>query len=838
MAAVALMSTPPHTNSSHAPRSYQLPPQPVTHDHQLSHDRPPLFFTEHRRPPPRTAQGIVSPTPTHTDASATVDDDVGGARLLLPPPHMQRPAPPVKSYGTTSSDISDPASLSTGSAVVAMPTSLDAVDSPAAVSTAHRSADGIDTRSSGGSTPPAATQHGWSGYTGAAAVPAYDPHRAAAAAAAAAAPGTGDAQEPQAMPGGGNGTTPAAGALAGGMAAAAGAPRRLTPGMAALLGNGPAPSFSTAASPSHTGPPPTFMQLAVRRLQSTSPLQFLWVLMLMVMLLVGNAFQVIFLNFWIHEFPTKPVPTHAPRSSSSAAASTSGGGGGGEERAEALASSYTTFVISAALFPAFFIVLSIAYAVWRRPNLAFAREWSGWWMLLGIGALDTLNSAMAIYAAAHTPEVLQALFVSLVPIYSAVFTKWFLKDPRNYANPFIAVSFSLIAAGVGLASLFGYITTHRNNSDTAGDGLVALLQHVLVDGPPSSAAAVDRQIWCIIFFFSVPPTVLMNVWQTKYMIRYTSDPSLITYLEQRGDEDADEDDEAAAAASQHTRLLGGHERAQQQQQPSGAAETGIAATAAASPRSSGSSSAASDTSAARQCIRRPRDFLLQGEDTSVKLVMLASDTAIQAFLAFALLPMDALPWFGGSDSIREAVQNLDEGIDCVLHCPKNMRYCLLYSMGFVLVYIASAYLNRYSVTLCSMVSQLSGPITALVLVAVPSLNMTGDASPWYVSVLAVLLLSCGTVTYVYWDEMTAEEKEAGEMELKWAMMREQARAIAAEETGSVDDSSASTSPSQQQQQQQHRRSRSRRFRRRRQSDYVVVVDRDAAGANPAGQQQQ
>ena len=619
-------------------------------------------------------------------------------------------------------------------------------------------------------------------------------------------------------------------------------------------------------SPTSGGPPPTFVELALRRIRTTSLLQFLWVIVLIVMLMVGNACQVIFLNFWIHQFPTKrsPASSSCASGSSSHSSSSNNNNNNDPDSVETLASSYTTFVISGAIFSGFFILLLIIYGIWRRPNLNFVREGAGWRLLFGIGAMDTLNSAMAIYAAAHTPEVLQALFVSLVPIYSAFFTKWLLKDPRNYANVYVVISFALIMAGVALASLFSYAATHHNHD--ADNGNRTFLFSFTDAGSSASAANRNRRIWCLIFFLSVPPTVLLNVLQTLYMIRYTQNDEMTAYLTQHEGDSEDSTRRISITSSGEVRTevepgihdefedphegpRGAAQRAGEGREEAVAATATTATTSTSAPPSgivavlasgSASSSHSSSARAASDEIETSiqhehrlhvsaRDLLLHGEDTTVKLVMLAADTTIQALMAFCLMPMDALPWFGGSDSIREVWQNLDDGVDCVLHCPKNLRYCLLYSMGFVLVYIAAAYLNRYSVTLCSMVSQLSGPITALVLIAFPSLNMTGDAAPWYVSVFAVVLLSFGTIIYVYWDEMTGEEKASGEMQLKWAMMEEQAQQHHAvdnggesgQHAGSVSDVAAADDPS-----RHHRHSRSRRYRRRRQSSYMVVVDCD------------
>ncbi|KAG5487739.1 hypothetical protein LSCM1_08105 [Leishmania martiniquensis] len=802
---------------------------------------------------------------SHTDAYEAAADawcTDAGVALLQPP--SSPPVRPVKSYGTAS-DSSDAVSRSSLSAVVAVQTPSDTVDLTTTQAPGN-STPGMRAGSQLGQlqqrpcphTPSGGRLHGafpqpqqsehphpsrqmaveaWPDCVVGA--PAYDPHADAPldgdAHAASGVEGSdpaplagGTAREPLVARGGAHGDVePAEGGRPGNPVAGGG-----------TNGNSTAPAFLSRGAPSPMESPPTLVELVVRRMQSTSLLQFLWVLLLMAMLLVGNAFQVIFLNFWIHQFPTNLRSMSATMSSSSSSASSDSGSS--EEHANALASSYTTFVISAVLFPAFFMVLSITYALWRRPNLSFTREWAGWRLLLGIGAMDALNSAMAIYAAANTPEVLQALFVSLVPIYSAVFTKWLLKDPRDYANLYVVVSFALIASGVALASLFNYVIAHRHHaehgsgSSEAAVGGRATRKFRLAtfsEGPSSlSAVALDQQLWCLIFFLSVPPTVLMNVWQTMYMIRYTSNDQLTAYLAEHVNEaEYEESDNSAATAApgQRTRLVDNEGVAPH---PLSTAEAGEAvdpvplrSPGAASP---GTSSDGSVHGHYR--LHVPHSELhLHGEDASVKLVMLTADTTIQAILAFVLMPMDALPWFGGSSSIQEVVQNLEDGIDCVLHCPRNMRYCILYSTGFVLVYIASAYLNRYSVTLCSMVSQLSGPITALVLIAFPSLNMTGDASPWYVSVFAILLLSCGTVMYVYWDEMTVEAKAVGEMQLKWAMMQEQARRHAPSSAEGqlyheIHDGSSGhlAAP------QPHHHPRSRRYRRRRQSDYVVVVDQD------------
>lgn len=157
----------------------------------------------------------------------------------------------------------------------------------------------------------------------------------------------------------------------------------------------------------------------------------------------------------------------------------------------------------------------------------------------------------------------------------------------------------------------------------------------------------------------------------------------------------------------------------------------------------------------------------QGEDTVVKLVMLAGETTIQMCFTLSLLPADALPRWGNSATVSATWGNFVEGIRCVFTIRENFLYCFLYTLGFVFTYVGCAYLNHYSAALCSIVSQLSSPVTALMLVIVPSWNVQVDGdSPWYYSVIAIVFLSVAALLYVMWEEMTDDEKVHAEYELK------------------------------------------------------------------------
>lgn len=157
----------------------------------------------------------------------------------------------------------------------------------------------------------------------------------------------------------------------------------------------------------------------------------------------------------------------------------------------------------------------------------------------------------------------------------------------------------------------------------------------------------------------------------------------------------------------------------------------------------------------------------EGDDLSVKVFMLFSDTFWQLCVSLALLPADALPWFGNSPSVNVTWVNFSEGVTYVFTRKMNAIYGILYTLGFVFNYLGAAYLNHYSVALCSMVTQLSSPITALILVIVPSWNKNKDSTPpWYLSLVSIILLSIAALVYVLWEEKTDDEKKEGEMQLK------------------------------------------------------------------------
>lgn len=157
----------------------------------------------------------------------------------------------------------------------------------------------------------------------------------------------------------------------------------------------------------------------------------------------------------------------------------------------------------------------------------------------------------------------------------------------------------------------------------------------------------------------------------------------------------------------------------------------------------------------------------EGDDMSVKWFMLCVETGWQLVFSLLLLPADALPWFGNSETVSDTWSNFIDGLNSVFTDRKNAIYGILFTLGFVFNYLGAAYLNHYSVALCSIVTQLSSPITALILVIVPKWNVHDEGTPqWYFSCLSIVFFSIAAVLYVMWEEQTEDEKKESEMQLK------------------------------------------------------------------------
>lgn len=533
----------------------------------------------------------------------------------------------------------------------------------------------------------------------------------------------------------------------------------------------------------------------------------LWAFILSLFVISGQVTQLIFLNYWLREYPKHKPPGN-----------------------------YTTFFISSFVFSIFFISWLVLYFIIKRPkSLRFMKDPRGLLLLFGIGTMDTVNSVLAIYSADRANEVLEATFNSVLPPLTAAVSRIFLNERRTVLNVWFILSILLVVGGVFLAS--GYMF-HDSNGFSE-----------------------NTSLWTLIFFISVPPNVFLNVWQARYIILFTKDrdfeKKVITLhvLQEKGElqvktvpsEDSEEkktneEEKLRVTSVAHTRSslsivpsalssflkvrekdddMGHHkERSNDQQVKKSADSESQGMTLCHSPQTSppitlshpsgfsifdtephhelthdsipnvrpytpsvsplSESSHTSSFMSVREGVEKKSpeatDFtsayrvhypdMQQSNDTLVKLWMLVVGTTVQFLQTVALLPADAIPWWGGSATVSDAAANLGTGLETFFTNGNNFLFGVLYSAGFILTYIGSAYLNHYSVTLCSMVTEISSPLTALLLVMIPAINLSGTPVPVGYSISAVITLLMGTILYTLWDYTTKAQKEYNEFRLK------------------------------------------------------------------------
>ena len=410
--------------------------------------------------------------------------------------------------------------------------------------------------------------------------------------------------------------------------------------------------------------------------------QKLIIAFLVILVIAGNAMNIIGLNFWLRHFNGKKAGV------------------------------FTTLIVSGLIFTLFFFVMLVIYIVKTRPPLRWALGRRALWVLFWIGFWDGTNSWLTIYATRMTPEILQAMFLSMAPVFTLLMTKVFLKDHRSYCNAWIFASFGLMLLSTVVASLPDFLNTHE--------------------------ITTNKKLWSLVFFIAVPQMAMYNVYQARYMRDFTREGSGATMESEASPLVAPA---KRITSSDVTPTKGGDMYGTTSVQERGRSVSPMDQSPAGSPFKSKSQAYI--------------DALPGADDTTVKLVMLFGDTFIQLVVCLALLPADALPWFGSSATVHDAWSNLVLGFECLFTCKWNFLFCLVYSMGYVFTYVGCAYLNHYSATLSAMVTQLSSPMTAVILIVFPMLNANPGTAPWYLSVIAVILMLVGTVVYCVWEEMTA-----------------------------------------------------------------------------------
>jgi hypothetical protein len=90
---------------------------------------------------------------------------------------------------------------------------------------------------------------------------------------------------------------------------------------------------------------------------------------------------------------------------------------------------------------------------------------------------------------------------------------------------------------------------------------------------------------------------------------------------------------------------------------------------------------------------------------------------------------------------------------------RNTMYGLLFNLGYFSTYIASIYLNLINLPLSMLTGQISAPLSALLLLLIPSLNLNPSGA-FYYSVIPALVLNLAALwVYELWRQEKAEQDE-------------------------------------------------------------------------------
>ena len=155
----------------------------------------------------------------------------------------------------------------------------------------------------------------------------------------------------------------------------------------------------------------------------------------------------------------------------------------------------------------------------------------------------------------------------------------------------------------------------------------------------------------------------------------------------------------------------------------------------------------------------------------LNFISLSGDFAVSLVFYTCLGPLvDTIKFdgWGSSSSVRQAWASFGAGARCVgspALCPNNLTYAVVTNLAWCFVYIADTFLNELCPALNSMVNMLSGPLAALIVIAVPALSL-GEASHSstknaVLQLAALAFLVLGLVLFAIYERRTSAKDENG-----------------------------------------------------------------------------
>lgn len=429
------------------------------------------------------------------------------------------------------------------------------------------------------------------------------------------------------------------------------------------------------------------------------------------LVLVANVVLLIAINFWLSIMPLDSLERNS--------------------------SQIAIQVVSLALILGFFTLLTLFFAIfhgWKclygvimRTDCVGGRLYR-FSLLIASGVTNGLSSVLAVYAMTYTPQFLQAVLLCAVPFSAQAWTVWLipLERRRKYLSLLFMASLFFFTAGVTLSSMNAFM-----NPELEASMWWALMYAV---------SAVIFGLWCVV--------------QRLYL-----DAAIILTPSQCGEESAGEAKVGSACSGPLTT------------EPAHAlVEESLSAAAATHNSEEKEGRATWDEPNNEQDVdlppppshgslsthEPPPTFFFWGSadpvPTATKLVLLVCGVFVQLLFTLCCFFVDVIPWFGTSNSVGEAWNAFESSVIFIFDSWFNVKYGLLYSLGFAMSFIGCTYLNEHSPTLASIVLQLAGPVTSLMIVLVPSWNVYHDEFQvwWKISGIVLLFMAAGL--YQLWDQ--------------------------------------------------------------------------------------
>ncbi|CBH17526.1 hypothetical protein, conserved [Trypanosoma brucei gambiense DAL972] len=337
-------------------------------------------------------------------------------------------------------------------------------------------------------------------------------------------------------------------------------------------------------------------------------------------------------------------------------------------------------------------------------------------LIFSSGATNGLSSALAIYAMTYTPEFMQAVLLSVIPFFAQIWTYALVREERDrcYSSMTLIGSLVLCIAGVLLASLSSFFTTDMSTKKAPWGWAFVYFLSCIVFG-----------LWCVV----------QRLYFDAIMIKGTKP--------QEGERELHQ-----PLSHQHPEITnsGRYEGRDGQRLPAEAAAAGVDGVT----QSNEIEEVASSENAENPMLNR--EWAKQDEnDLAAKALVLFLGIIFQAMVSFAFVPIDAIPGFGNSKDMKESWKNFSATFDFVFASWFNLRFGLLYTLGFLMSFIGCAYLNERSPPLASVVLQLAGPITSLVLIIIPEWDVFGEHGILSHKASGVIFLIIAGWAYHVWE---------------------------------------------------------------------------------------